>query len=57
MLRAPDLTRAEWQSKVTDAEITEVIRKGRNRMPPFASLPDQVVSGLVARIRQSRAAD
>ena len=30
MLRAADLTNAEWQVRVTDAEIGETIRKGRN---------------------------
>lgn len=54
MVRAPDLTRAEWQSQVTDEQISEVIRKGRNRMPAFEALPPQVVTGLVARIRQNR---
>ena len=56
MLRAPDLTRSEWQAQVTDAQITETIRKGRNKMPAFAALPEQVVVGLVARIRKNRAA-
>ncbi len=50
MVQAPDLTRAEWQSKVTDVEMAATIRSGRNRMPSF-NLPDPVVGGLVARIR------
>ena len=50
MVQAPDLTRAEWQSKVTDTEMAATIKVGRNRMPSF-NLPDPVVSGLVARIR------
>lgn len=54
MVRAPDLTLTDWQDRVTDEQIAEVIRKGRNRMPPF-DLPPQVVSGLVARIRAARA--
>ena len=54
MLRAPDLTRAEWQTQVTDAQIAEVIRKGRNKMPAFEALPPQVIAGLVARIRENR---
>ena len=54
MMRAPDLTRDEWQAQVTDVQITEVIRKGRNRMPAFEALPEQVVTGLVARIRKNR---
>jgi hypothetical protein len=55
MMRAPDLTRAEWHTQVTDEQIAEVIRKGRNKMPAFESLPPQVITGLVARIRQNRA--
>ncbi len=51
MLHAPDLTRADWQSKVTDAEMAATIEGGRDKMPKFA-LPDVVVQGLVARIRR-----
>lgn len=54
MLRPADLTRAEWQAQVTDDQIAEVIRKGRNRMPAFEALPPQVITGLVARIRSNR---
>ena len=50
MLRAADLSRADWQNRVSDAEIAETISKGRNKMPAF-DLPPQVVQGLVARIR------
>ena len=50
MVQAPDLTRADWQSKVTDAEMAATIKTGRNEMPRF-DLPDPVLSGLVARIR------
>ena len=50
MVHAPDLTRAEWQSKVTDPEIAQVIANGRNRMPKF-DFPPEVVAGLVSRIR------
>jgi cytochrome c oxidase cbb3-type subunit 3 len=53
MVRAPDLTRAEWQDKATDQEIADVIRKGRNKMPAF-DLPPQVIDGLVKRIRGVR---
>jgi Cytochrome C oxidase, cbb3-type, subunit III len=53
MLRAADLTRAEWQDRVSDAEIAETIRKGRNKMPAF-DLPPQVIQGLVLRIRASK---
>ena len=53
MVRAPDLTRAEWQQNISDEEIAANIRKGKNKMPAF-DLPDQVIQGLVQRIRASR---
>ena len=53
-MRAPDLTRAEWHEQVTDAQIADVIKNGRNRMPAFATLPPQVITGLVTRIRANR---
>ncbi len=55
MVRAQDLTRAEWHEQVTDAQIADVIKNGRNRMPAFGTLPPQVITGLVARIRANRA--
>lgn len=54
MMRPPDLTDAAWQDRVSDAQIAETIRKGRNKMPAF-ELPDQVIQGLVQRIRSARA--
>lgn len=54
MLKAPDLTRAEWQNGVKDEEIAGIIKNGKNLMPRF-DLSDKVVEGLVARIRASRA--
>jgi mono/diheme cytochrome c family protein len=54
MVQAPDLSRADWQSKVTDVEMAATIKTGRNRMPGF-NLPDPVLSGLVARIRSLQA--
>jgi cytochrome c oxidase cbb3-type subunit 3 len=54
MVRAPDLTQAAWQARVTDEQLVETIRKGRNRMPSFESLPTAVVGGLVRRIRSLR---
>jgi mono/diheme cytochrome c family protein len=54
MVRAPDLTDAGWQGRVSDAQIAETIRRGRNKMPAF-DLPPQVVEGLVKRIRTGRA--
>ncbi len=53
MMQAPDLTRAAWQTKTTDADIAAVIQSGRNKMPKF-DLPDPVLRGLVARIRSLR---
>ncbi len=54
MVRAPDLSRADWQQNVTDEEIATTIRNGKNKMPKF-DLPDQVVAGLVQRVRSFRA--
>jgi cytochrome c oxidase cbb3-type subunit 3 len=53
MFKAPDLGREEWQSKVKDEEIAAVIVNGKGRMPKF-DLPDDVVRGLVGRIRSFR---
>ncbi len=50
MVKAPDLTRKEWQSRATDDDIAATIRAGRNKMPKF-DLPPAVLQGLVARIR------
>lgn len=54
MVNAPDLTQAEWQSSVTDAQIASVITQGKGRMPRF-ELPPAVIDGLVQRVRQIRA--
>jgi cytochrome c oxidase cbb3-type subunit 3 len=53
MLRAPDLTSAELQAKVTDQEMAAIIKGGKDKMPAF-NLPDPVLQGMVARIRQMR---
>jgi mono/diheme cytochrome c family protein len=53
MVRAPDLTREEWQSKVTDGEMANTIKNGKGKMPKF-DVPDAVVAGLVARVRGTR---
>jgi cytochrome c oxidase cbb3-type subunit 3 len=53
LVHAPDLTKADWQSKATDVDIARVIVKGKNRMPKF-ELPPDVVAGLVARIRATK---
>jgi quinoprotein glucose dehydrogenase len=39
---------ADLKGRMTEAEIAEVIRKGRGRMPPFASLPQSTVDNLVS---------
>jgi len=53
MLHAPDLTRPEWQDKVTDTQIAATIRTGKNKMPAF-DLPAPVLDGLVKRVRGLR---
>jgi hypothetical protein len=50
MVNAPDITREDLLSKITDDEIAAQIKNGKNRMPKF-DLPEPVVRGLVARIR------
>lgn len=51
MMKAPDLTQAELLQKLSDDDIANTIRQGKNKMPAFGSLPDRVVVGLVQRIR------
>jgi len=51
IMRVPDLARPALQSASSDEQIAEVIRKGRNKMPPFATLPAEVVAGLVRHVR------
>ena len=53
MVKASDLTLAEWQTKVTDEEIAATIKNGKGRMPKF-DLPDSVIRGIVGRIRATR---
>ena len=53
MLHAPDLTSEELQSKVTDQELAALIKTGKDKMPAF-NLPEPVLQGMVARIRQMR---
>lgn len=53
MVKAQDLSREDWQSKISDAEIAAVIANGKGRMPKF-ELPAEVVSGLVVRVRSFR---
>lgn len=53
MFKAPDLSRADWQAKVKDDEIAATIQNGKGRMPKF-DLPDEIVGGLVMRVRALR---
>jgi hypothetical protein len=53
MVGAKDLTSEELQSKATDDDLAAVIKNGKGKMPK-SNLPDPVVFGLVARIRQLR---
>jgi cytochrome c oxidase cbb3-type subunit 3 len=54
MVRAPDLGRTEWQGRISDEDIRQTIRNGRNNMPKF-DLPPAVLDGIVKRIRANRA--
>src|ERR1700690_3916057 len=47
---AHDFTSAEVQ-KMSDAELTDTITNGKNKMPKYASLKPEEVKGLVAYIR------
>jgi cytochrome c oxidase cbb3-type subunit 3 len=53
MFKAADLTRSDWQKSVTDAQIAAAIVNGKGRMPKF-ELPEEIVHGLVARVRSLR---
>lgn len=53
LVKAPDLTRPDWQAKVSDEEIATRIRAGKGLMPP-QDLPDSTIRALVARIRALR---
>ena len=55
MVQAPDLTQTELLQKLSDDDIASTIKHGKNRMPPFANLPDRVVAALVLRIRRGSA--
>jgi cytochrome c oxidase cbb3-type subunit 3 len=53
MFKAADLSKEEWQAKANDTDIAGAIRNGKGRMPKF-DLPDDIVAGLVKRIRSFR---
>jgi cytochrome c oxidase cbb3-type subunit 3 len=54
MFKPADLTREDWQAKVTDPEMAAVIKNGKGKMPAFSQIPDAMVQGLVMRIRFHR---
>ena len=47
---AHDFTSADVQ-KMSDAELTDVITNGKNKMPKYASLKPEEIKGLVGYIR------
>jgi cytochrome c oxidase cbb3-type subunit 3 len=50
MVKARDLTNAEFQATLTDDQIATVIRHGKDKMPAF-NLPDSIIAGLVQHVR------
>jgi mono/diheme cytochrome c family protein len=50
LVKAPDLTNPDLQGKMSDADIANAIKNGRNLMPKF-DFSDAVTGGLVARVR------
>ncbi len=55
MVKPPDLTNATFQDNRSDEAFTQAIRAGKGKMPAFASLPPNVLAGLVKRVRSLRA--
>ena len=47
---AHDFTTADVQ-KMSDAELTDIITNGKNKMPKYGSLKPEEIKGLVAYIR------
>ena len=47
---AHDFSSADVQ-KMSDAELTDIITNGKNKMPKYASLKPEETKGLVAYIR------
>jgi mono/diheme cytochrome c family protein len=50
MVKARDLSKAEWQASVTDEQLAQVIRQGKDKMPAF-NFPDSMVQSLVLHVR------
>ena len=53
LFKAADLAKPEWQDQAKDEDIASTIKNGKGRMPKF-DLPDDVVKGLVVRVRSFR---
>ncbi len=53
MFKAPDLSRSDWQARVSDDQVASTIRNGKGRMPKF-DLPDDVIRQLVQKVRSFR---
>lgn len=54
LVKAPDLSNSDLQGKMSDADIANAIKNGRNLMPKF-DFSDAVTAGLVARVRAMKA--
>jgi mono/diheme cytochrome c family protein len=50
MVKARDLTSAEFQANTSDEQMKKVIREGKDKMPAF-NLPESVIDGLIAQVR------
>lgn len=50
----PDLTRAEFHARASDAAIAATIRTGRGGMPAFSEIDDVGIAALVAHVRSLR---
>lgn len=50
MVKARDLTDADFQATLSDEQLAKVIREGKDKMPAF-NLPDSIVEGLVQHVR------
>jgi cytochrome c553 len=54
LVKAPDLTREDWQATVKDEEIGARIRAGKGLMPPNPDMTETTLRGLIQRIRALR---
>lgn len=50
MVKARDLTDADFQATLSDEQLAKVIREGKDKMPAF-NLPDSIIEGLVQHVR------